>query len=744
MIRIALFDNELDREPKPVELPWEELAELLAEAPEHVCRSRVDGQCESKFGPAWSPADYPDGALRSARLVRAVSAAVLDLDHLSEAQLVEAVEKLQAYTRIVHATHSDKPGDRCFRVVLRLSRPVPAEQYPLFRQKLLAVLALPGVDASTKDASRLFFLPSRPQGAGFDYESAEGLDIDVDLILGGVVGSAALPLELPAFSGPVDLKALKASVSRVGLRGDHPLASMLAGASPADPGGRDNAVNRAAASLAFRLPAGTPPEAAVELVRAGLQSMQVQPEGLSYWVEKFKDSFGRAALRHAEQRARDEALADRLRTKVRSSGTSAPVEEGEDWRERLVKVGDKVQNSTYNAGVVLRYAEELRGTLEWDVMRREVRVKSGPLAGDPVTLPLRAQCHIYAAHGINMPTHAVGEVLLSVARETPVNDVEVYLRALAWDKVERTERWLVDYCGVDDTPYARAVGKRWLLSAVARALRPGCQVDTVLILEGPQGVGKTSVFRALASPWCAETTVSLGDKDSRMLASRYWVVELGELASFSRAHREAMLSFLSATNDSFRPPYGRAVEDVPRQGVFVGTTNESEYLSGSDGNRRFWPVRVGEIDLAGLRADRDQLWAEAVALYDAGERWHLEGDEVTAAAAEQEERALDDGDLTTQVAAWWYGLHTSKRPEWFSTVDLARDACGVSSERLTRALTIALARACKALGFKRERRLVAGGMARGYISTTYQRNAPQVRTREELLRMVGRAKLDVM
>ena len=197
-----------------------------------------------------------------------------------------------------------------------------------------------------------------------------------------------------------------------------------------------------------------------------------------------------------------------------------------------------------------------------------------------------------------------------------------------------------------------AIAKRWLLSCVARALRPGCKVDTMLILEGKQGTGKSSVLKALAGePYFSDSRLDLASKDAFQNIQGVWVYELPELDALLKAEASEAKAFLTSTSDKYRPPYGKATVTVPRSTVFCGSVNHSGYLKDSSGNRRYWPVVCGKLDVVGLQRVRDQLWAEAVALYEAGEQWHLTDVESLLAEEEQELRLQADP-WESAIAEW--------------------------------------------------------------------------------------------
>ena len=255
--------------------------------------------------------------------------------------------------------------------------------------------------------------------------------------------------------------------------------------------------------------------------------------------------------------------------------------------------------------------------------------------------------------GILVSSKLAHEAVAVVARENSFHPVKDYLTSIEWDSEPRLDSWLERYLGAEDTPFVRAVGPRWLVSAVARIFRPGCQVDHTLLLEGPQGIQKSSAFRELAGPeWFTDHISDLGNKDSRIELHGKMIVELSELAAIRRSEVERVKAFLTARTDHFRPPYGRSTEDVPRSNIFAASTNDQTPFTDATGSRRFWPVRCGTIDIGALTRDRDQLWAEAYRRYQDGAVWWLDTSELnTLAIAEQEER-YDQGVWDDVILEW--------------------------------------------------------------------------------------------
>lgn len=228
----------------------------------------------------------------------------------------------------------------------------------------------------------------------------------------------------------------------------------------------------------------------------------------------------------------------------------------------------------------------------------------------------------------------------AVAELNSYHPVKDWLESLHHDGNPRLDTWLTRYLGVDASLYSRAVGRAFLVAMVARVMQPGCKHDHVLILRGEQGIRKSTACRILSGDdYFSDTLPAI--KNDKIEAYRHlrgkWLIEMGELASATKSLSEDLKSFLSGQVDAYRAPYARKDEIVKRQCVFVGTTNEDTFLRDASGGRRFWPVTCGaKIDTEGLAADREQLFAEAVAAFRAGEAWHLSPDMEQLAKIEQE------------------------------------------------------------------------------------------------------------
>ena len=318
---------------------------------------------------------------------------------------------------------------------------------------------------------------------------------------------------------------------------------------------------------------------------------------------------------------------------------------------RLDLVGTPERNEA-NVITALSNDESFAGALVFDEFRQEVLVtRPLPWAEQAPTLPRAwsdaddVRCAEWLQRReINVAPALVSRSVGAVAREIRVHPVRDYLNGLQWDGAARLEGWPLAYLGAEDTSLSRAFGSRWMISAVARIMRPGVKADHMLILEGPQGAKKSTAIKVLAGEaWFTDELAEIGSKDAAQQMRGIWIIEIAELDAIGRAEVSRIKAFLTRTTDRYRPPYERYVVEVPRQCVFAGSVNPETYLRDETGNRRFWPVRCGDIDVDALTRDRDQLWAEAVVRYREGAIWWLEEQELIALAkAEQDHRYQAD------------------------------------------------------------------------------------------------------
>lgn len=362
-----------------------------------------------------------------------------------------------------------------------------------------------------------------------------------------------------------------------------------------------------------------------------------------------------------EAAEREEATHER-RSRKRSAAAERKARQVEEasWTSELTRNDQgKPHSDLANAVAALQSCPEWLDVLSWDAFRSCVISRySPPWAGDyddpdRVAIPgdrpysdadvARTAVWLARNAGVRVSPGVAFDAVQLVARTASHHPVQQWLTGLQWDGVRRLDGWLAAYAGVADNAYTTAVGRWWMISAVARVMQPGCKADHVLILEGTQGAGKSTLASILARRWYTDTPIELGSKDSYLALRGRWIVELAELDSLSRADASRAKAFLSSARDVYRPPYGREPVEVARQCVFIGTVNHAEYLRDETGARRYWPVKVGRIDLEALRRDVDQLWAETYAAWKAGVQWYPRTEEERAlCSAEQQERYVGD------------------------------------------------------------------------------------------------------
>lgn len=262
------------------------------------------------------------------------------------------------------------------------------------------------------------------------------------------------------------------------------------------------------------------------------------------------------------------------------------------------------------------------GTLTWCEMTWRVRHSGRELSEvdlSIIRLGLESQGRSTDGKPLKFTEEEIAKALALLARRAPVHPVRDWLKGLTWDGKQRIEGELAGAIGHEEGSFAARLLVRWMVAAVARAMEPGCKVDTVIVLTGPEQYRKSTFFEVLGGQWFTDTPVHVGDKDGKLIMRRCWIIEWAELEAMRRARdHEGLKGFLSSRVDMFRKPYGRDVVEAPRHCVIVGTTNHPDYLSDPTGTRRFWTIDITKkIDFQWVRAHREQLWAEAASVYHA-------------------------------------------------------------------------------------------------------------------------------
>lgn len=343
---------------------------------------------------------------------------------------------------------------------------------------------------------------------------------------------------------------------------------------------------------------------------------------------------------------------------------------------------------------------ELTGKLPWSAKR-----KSGDIWSDHDVVLLKYL--MSKTLGVEFSVNILWEAVHTVAMRYAYHPVQEYIQSCTWDNTPRVDRWLSHYCEVEDNEYTRAVGRKFLVALIARVFQPGVKFDYALVLEGDQGIGKSSVCAALGGKWYGDIIVDPHNRDTVDAMRGKWLIELSEMEVTRRADVTALKAFLSRTSDRARLAYARAALDFPRQCVFAGTVNPDGmgYLVDQTGNRRFWPVSCGRIDYVKLKEERDLLFAEAYKIYKEGEELFLKGDVLKHAVMAQGAReAIDPWQDAVQA---WLNQHGEAVTE-LSVPDVWETILGGQSRNLTRSDQIRIGYIFKRLGWWKWRPLHGG------------------------------------
>jgi len=356
----------------------------------------------------------------------------------------------------------------------------------------------------------------------------------------------------------------------------------------------------------------------------------------------------------------------------------------QDWIYQLQKTnaGNPLANIS-NAKLVLENDPAFDGVLGYcDFSYRIIKRKAPPFkvgkAGEWTDSDTeRLRIYLSEKYGFTPKTGDVMGAILVHAEEHSFHPVKDYLSDIKWDGKKRVETWLTDYLGVEDSDYSALVGVFFLVSAVARVLRPPVKVDSVLILEGLQGLGKSTMLHNLFGDWFTDTPMALGEKDTFQQMQGMWGIELAELDAFNKAENTKAKQFFGSQTDRYRPSYGRMVQEFPRQCVFVGTTNQDRYLKDSTGNRRYWPVMCTKICQEAIKRDRDQLWAEALHMFNSGMPWWPDDEYKHFFEVQQEDRF--DSDIWEGIIYNWL---KKNRREDYSSSEIMEEALGMEPQAM--------------------------------------------------------------
>lgn len=375
-----------------------------------------------------------------------------------------------------------------------------------------------------------------------------------------------------------------------------------------------------------------------------------------------------------------------------------------EWKGLLRTTKDKsVIKSHENVRVLLMHHPEWHGKIRYDAFAERVMVTDCPWGHtslrpwtetDDLNLVMWIDRQVWKDFGKNMTAAGV-EV---AARESTYHPVLDYLNTLVWDGEPRADLTFVACFGAEDTEYNRGVARRWLISAVARVLDPGCKADCIPVLEGVQGIRKSSGLRALCgAKWFNDSEIRIGHNDAYASLHGKWIHEIAELSSFSRSELGQVKAFAASQSDHYRGAYERRAADHPRQCVFAATTNESEWQRDETGGRRWWPVACSTVNVSLIEEARDQVWAEAVALYRSGASWWADTLEFNTLAKEQQKarQAVDPWQATIE-------LYVMRAPEaGYTTQDILTGSLGFEVGKIQRGDSMRVGVILRSIGYTR-------------------------------------------
>lgn len=617
------------------------------------------------------------GARRKAGAVTGRDVLTLDLDAIPAGGSGDVLRRVEGLGcgYCVYSTRKHSPAAPRLRVLLPLDRTVTADEYEPCARRMAEYIGIGLADPTTFEPSRLMYWPSCCADAEYLYLwqdkpmlSADGLLATYpdwhDYASWPQVPGAQSPARLAAKQGdPLGKPGVVGAFCRI-YSVEEAMDTFLPGVyAAAGTPGRYTFTGGSTAGGAVLYddgkflyshhatdPCGGRLVNAFDLVRLhrfdGLDD-EAQP---GTPVNRLPSYAAMCELAAQDGRVSGLLLKERWESAAEGFRTIEPQEdEDAGWRAKL-KTGKNAlpQNSIDNIWIILEHDPVLKGKFALNEFAGRGEIL-GPV---PWTKGERRRAwqdsdnqglywYMEKYYGITGAAKIDGALALHSERHS-FNDVREYLEGLVWDRTPRLDTLFVDYLGALDSAYTRAVTRKAFTAAVARALAPGVKFDCMTILSGAQGLGKSTLLDKMSRGWFNDSIRTFEGKEASELLQNVWLVEISELDAFRRTDVSRIKQFLSLRADRFRAAYGRHVKDIPRRCVFFGTTNSAEYLQDKTGNRRFWPVDVGRQPPAknvwqDLDRELDQLWAEAVEWYRAGEPLYLSGEIEAMAKAQQEE-----------------------------------------------------------------------------------------------------------
>lgn len=680
-MRIAVGNSRMDKKWKNKDMSWDDFKQKCSQT---IRTTETVAEYRKMSKPAQDNAKdvggFVGGALKQGKrkngFVDGRSMLTLDLDH-AVPEVWDAVTMLFDFKCLMYSTHKHTPEAPRVRLIIPLSREVSAEEYAPVSRMVAKDIGMEMVDDTCHEAARLMYWPSTSSDGVFLFESQDGPMLNPDDILARykdwhdtsewpmssrqseivkrTIAKQADPLEKEGMVGAF-CRAYSIEEAIDTFIPDIYKPSVMAGRYDYIPADSSAGVviydDKFAYSHHATDPACGQLMNAFDVVRIhkyGALDDKSKPDTSPSKMPSFKAMVDFAI--------KDEKVKLQL-AKERELQAVDDFDDGNDvnWQTKLeLDKNGGISESLTNFVTILRYDQRLHEIaynehscgisirdaelLPWE------QLKPGWSDADLASLTayLDRVYHIFSPSKLK-------NALLMITAERSFHPIKEYLEGLsAWDGKKRLETLLIDYLGAEDSSYVRAVTRKTLVAAVARVYEPGIKFDTVLVLSGPQGIGKSMFFAKLGGVWFSDSlTISdMRDKTGAEKLQGFWIMEIGEMNGIKKVEVETVKSFASRQDDKFRVAYGTVVESHPRQCVICGTSNSQHFLRDVTGNRRFWPVQVtGECEKHPWNMDKallEQIWAEALTLYNAGEELILKGTDAETAAEKQQE-ALENDD----------------------------------------------------------------------------------------------------
>lgn len=676
-IAISIGNSRMERKWNRVQLTLDELRERIsttrrtAETVEQYRKMSKAQQDSVKDVGGFVMGTLRDGRRKKDSVISR-SGLTLDMDY-ADISVIEQIEMFFSYRCFIYSTHKHTAEKPRLRLIIPLSREVTPDEYIAVARKVAEEIGIEQFDDTTYEPSRLMYWPSTSADGEFVFREIAGDPLDPDAVLAKYanwhntaewpvsnrqqtvvqreVRKQADPLTKPGAIGAF-CRTYSVSDAIETFLADVYKPSAMAGRYDYIPADSQAGVVIYEDRFAYSHHASDP--VCGNLLNA-FDIVRLHKFGdLDAKCSEDTETGKLPSFRAMQEFAVNDPQVKETLAKERMAQAAQEFENPDDWQQILTldKHG-RVCDTLTNIANIIRYDANLQnivlnaltgmldvtGPLPWK------QVKPGWGDADLAC----AKVYFEQVYGLWSPTKFKDALLAVVSAERVFHPIKDYFDTLTWDNIERVDTLLIDYLGADDTPYTRAATRKTLCAAVARVYEPGVKFDSILVLNGPQGVGKSTLFAKLGGKWFSDSlTISdMKDKTAAEKLQGYWILELGELAGIKKVDVETVKSFITRTDDKFRQSYGTVVESHPRCSIIVGSTNsESGFLRDITGNRRFWPVLVtgqskrSVFDLTQYTID--QIWAEAIAKYRAGEELFLKGDEAAQAYVQQQEAMESD------------------------------------------------------------------------------------------------------